>query len=176
MKKIIATIVLAVCVVTFCAVYNHKIKEDDTSFFRIHVVANSNNAYDQYVKYEIKDKLLNLINPIIKNAGNFEHLKNFLINSKDVVVEYINNLLYKNKCNYSSNIFIGKRYFNERQIDGITLKAGNYHSYIVNLGSNNGNNWWGLLYPNLSFIGSADSDANYIVYKSKLQEIFTKST
>lgn len=176
MKKIIVAFLVGMFIVAFGAVCVQKNQNWQEELCRIHVKANSNDAFDQYVKYEVKDKVLGLFEPVVKQITDFDKLKSFLLNSKNLIAEYVNMILFQKKCVYTASIDVGICYFEEKQIDSVKFKAGNYFSYVINLGEAKGNNWWGLLFPKLSFFGRSESGNDYIIYKSKLQEIFKNST
>ena len=42
------------------------------SVYRFHIRANSNSSKDQYVKYYIKDKIMELMNPLLENIKTAE--------------------------------------------------------------------------------------------------------
>ena len=72
MKKFIGVcvcFVLAVAVgITFFVTNN---KNEENSYLRIHVRANSNLEQDQAVKYEVKEAVVNYLTPLIAKGSSF---------------------------------------------------------------------------------------------------------
>ena len=174
MKKIIIgfciIFVLIICVVN-C--WSNSSSRDE--YLRFHVRANSNSSFDQYVKYEVKDKVISLIEPLICKLDSYEDAYKLLSSSSSVIEEYANFILKKHDCDYSASVQIGKEYFEEKEGNGFIMKEGVYEAMIIRLGQGNGNNWWGLVYPSLSFVPTNGTlDMDNIIYKSKIIELYRK--
>jgi len=173
MKKI-AICITIIFVLIVCVVANRQ-KNENTDILRFHIRANSNSSFDQYIKYDVKDKIINLLSPCFENFTSIGEAENFLESSKNVLEEYANSILAQNKCDYKCNIKLDNAYFEEKEIDGISFKAGIYKALVISLGTGSGNNWWCLVYPSLSFVPiNGNIDYNDIIYKSKLVEIYDK--
>ena len=141
----------------------------NTEFLRIHIRANSNDAVDQNVKYEVKDAVVKFLTPYLCDVKSKDDAIR-IVGSHLVDVENVcNTVLKQNGFNYLSNACVCQEEFPTRSYDSLTLSAGVYDSLIVNLGSGLGNNWWCVLFPPLCFVGGSDSDN--LVYRSKLLEI-----
>jgi len=175
MKKFI--IVLSIIAVIFGVVFISKnFQNDKNECLRFHVRANSNSSFDQYVKYEVKDKVVSMLSSTLENVDSYNNAYNFLNSATLVIQEYANLILKKNKCNYLATVEIKKEYFDERIEDNFVLSAGVYDALVIKLGNGEGNNWWCLVYPSLSFVptnGVVDYDN--IIYKSKLVELYNKT-
>ena len=172
MKKIIFIILILVLIFGCFFVKTYKKLEND-DYLRFHIRANSNSSFDQYVKYEVKDKIISLLEPVLKNTNSYSDAYEILSNSQNLIEEYVNNLLKKYKCDYDAKIKIGEEYFDKKEVDGFILQEGIYNAMIVSLGQGKGNNWWCLVYPSLSFIPTNKVvDYTDILYRSKFVEIY----
>ncbi|MBQ9790558.1 MAG: stage II sporulation protein R [Clostridia bacterium] len=171
MKKLIcvfAVITSFAMVLSGCSHNNVK----NLEVLRFHIRANSNSSRDQYIKYLIKDKIVELMSPMLDKVESFEDAKNLANKSANVIEEYANHLLRVRGFEYGAKVSIGENYFDEREIDGVTFESGFYESMIVELGDGLGNNWWGLIFPNFSYIPQSVKNGEEILYKSKIVEIY----
>ena len=175
MKKIGVVIVVCIIILTcvLCGLVDKKDQNPTPDIARFHIRANSNSAADQYIKYLVKDKIVELINPMLVRLNCSADAFLFMLQSQSIIEEYVNFILKKQNQCYKATVRVGKQYFDEKELNGVVYPAGKYNSVIVELGEAKGNNWWGLIYPSLSYIPISGScnDYNQIIYKSKIQEI-----
>ena len=165
MKKfIIRVLALVVGITTLCLV-NHK--EED--YLRIHIRANSNSEYDQQIKYQVKDAVVEALKPIANNIKNKEQMIEVLNENVHLLTAVVDNKLRELGQNYTSTVKICEEKFPTRSYEELTLGAGVYDAIIIELGSGQGDNWWCVAYPPLCFV-TADGDGESIQYKS----IFSK--
>lgn len=145
-------------------------KQDAQSYpeyLRIHIRANSNEDCDQNVKYEIKDKIVEILTPIVANCNTKEEAEN-MINQNIKRIEAAADAVLKEKgFDYVAKAKIKNEEFPTRVYNEYTLYQGYYDALIVELGKAEGNNWWCVVYPPLCF---TSAKTNY-VYKSKIAEI-----
>lgn len=174
MKKLLAIffLCLAFCAVLICGVtfFKDNSGQDNNSYLRIHIRANSNLEKDQDIKYIIKDAIVDFLTPVIsrcKTREDFESaLKQNLLNIECIADE----ILAQNSFDYKTSAQINNEYFPVRSYDNVTLQNGYYDALIINLGSGKGDNWWCVVYPPLCFL---NSNADYY-YKSRILEVIKK--
>lgn len=172
MKKIIVVFIFLFVSTFFIPFF---LKKQQNEVFRMHIRANSNSAFDQYVKHYIKDNIAVMLSSVLENIQSYNDAYNFLSSSINVIEDFSNHLLKKHHCNYNASVKIDNIYFEEKYTDKFSMRAGYYDSIVVNLGEAQGNNWWCLVYPSLSFIPINDVvDYENIIYKSKLIELSKK--
>ncbi len=171
MKKLSVAVCLILCGVLFCGCSLCSISEKVPDILRIHVRANSNSAMDQYAKFVVKDKVIALMGPSFKTLQTKDQAIELACKSSKVLEEYSNHILESERVLYHAKIFVGKSFFDEKEIDGQIFPQGMYDSLIIELGSACGNNWWGLLFPNFSFLPAGGESEGEIIYKSKIAEI-----
>lgn len=122
------------------------------SVFRLHVIANSDSAEDQALKYKVRDSLLDYMNTLTANITSKEeamqiaedNLSNFKLIAEDTIKE--------NGYNYNVNITIGKHDFPTKYYGDITLPTGIYDALRVEIGNASGQNWWCVMFPPLCFV------------------------
>lgn len=130
--------------------------------FRFHILANSDEEYDQNLKLMVRDELLCYSNSLFNNCSNVdeailiakENVSNFNHIAKEVIL--------KNGYDYSVKTYITKEYFNTRVYDNYTLPAGLYDSLKVVIGSGAGYNWWCVMFPAVCLSSSADDFGDYL--------------
>ena len=169
MKKFSITFILLSIIILLVAVGANFTSKTKTEYLRIHVRANSNQAVDQNVKYELKDKIVNYLTPYIANVNTKSGAISLLNDKKSTLQNICNAYLVAKGFTYKAKVSIKQEYFPTRIYDEITLDAGYYDAIIVELGKAEGDNWWCVVYPPLCFVENAP-----VKYRSKLLEIINK--
>ena len=160
----VLAVALVIAISTFCLL-NHK----ENDYLRIHIRANSNSEYDQQIKYQVKDAVVEALKPIANNIKNKEQMIEVLNENVHLLTAVVDNKLRELGQNYTSTVKICEEKFPTRSYEELTLGAGVYDAIIIELGSGQGDNWWCVAYPPLCFV-TADGDGDSIQYKS----IFSK--
>lgn len=175
MKKFL--FIISIISILLIVLFSNVSKSDENNqILRFHVRANSNSSFDQYVKYDVKDKVVSMLSSTLKNAKSYNQAYEFLDSATLVIEEYTNFLLKKYNCNYKAKVNLQKEYFDKKVEDNFVINAGVYDALVICLGEAKGNNWWCLVYPSLSFVPTGDEvDYDNIIYKSKLMELYNKT-
>lgn len=164
MKRVVAIVALLVVIVCllFC------FKEEEKSYLRIHIRANSNTQADQDIKYKIKDDVINYLTPLVSKCDSFEGvikcLDENLLNIECIVDE----ILAQNNFAYRCDAVLCNEYFPTRTYENFTLDSGYYDALIIKLGTGEGDNWWCVVYPPLCFV---DTSSGNTKYKSRIAEV-----
>ena len=136
--KVIVSLVLCLSLLAglFAFAQTEKRQEDfGTEFLRIHIRANSNDTADQDVKYKVKDQVVQYLTPFLCNATNKAAAMQ-IVNSKIGDIQKVaDNVLGENGFSYKSKGEVKKETFPTRTYDDVTLPAGEYDSFILNLGA-----------------------------------------
>lgn len=124
--------------------------------FRLHILANSDEQFDQDLKLLVRDEILSNSNDIFKNCDSVSDA----ISVSNDNIQYLNNIANKvirdNGYNYNSRVFVSKEYFNTRVYDDFTLPAGYYDCLKIIIGEGKGHNWWCVMYPSVCISGCTD--------------------
>ena len=97
------------------------------SVFRLHVIANSDSAEDQNLKYKVRDNIINYMNEISLNTNSKEN------EFYNIAKETIKN----NGYNYDVSINIGNYYFPTKTYGDIDFPAGFYDALRIEIGNAN---------------------------------------
>ncbi len=122
------------------------------SVLRLHVLANSDTAEDQTLKYKVRDCLLAYMNSLCQNATSkaeaiqiaSDHIEDFKTLAQQTITE--------NGFSYNVNVQIGNFEFPTKSYGDISLPAGYYDALRVTIGEAKGQNWWCVMFPPLCFI------------------------
>lgn len=156
MKKF-ACVAVAIAVVVGLAIFMPS-KKADSEYFRLQVVANSNSALDQGVKYQIKDKLVEILTPYLSQAKDLDAAIKICNDINFQLVDVCKQLLKENNITYPVKVRVANTYFEQTE----NFSAGEYCALIVELGSSCGKNESCLIYPPLNI------NSKNIKFKSKI--------
>jgi len=173
--QILFVFIMILAIVCVCIFANKSSKEEikNMDYLRLHIRANSNSVEDQNVKYEVKNKVVDILTPLVINAKSKNDLENILVLNERHIESQVDIFLKGKGFYYGCDMEINNEFFPTRTYEDVTLNADYYDALIIKLGSGTGNNWWCVVYPPLCFVGDDVSSQN-VVYKSKLKEIINK--
>ena len=114
---------------------------------RLHIVANSNSAEDQYLKLKIRDNILNYLNNYSNNFKNKNDVISFINTHNNEISDIINSTILESGYNYCYSFQIDNCYFPTKNYGNITFPLGNYDCLNIKIGNANGENWWCVMFP-----------------------------
>jgi stage II sporulation protein R len=173
MKKII---VLLISLILLFSIYT-KNKEKESiipdSAIRFRVIANSNTAYDQNIKIQIRNLIQNKILELTKDAKSIKEVRKILLEHREELYELTRDKLKNLGYDKSFSLNYGNNYFPEKKYKGLIYKSGNYESLVITLGEGNGDNFWCVLFPPLCTL-EVDESTSEVEYKFFIKEIIDK--
>lgn len=122
------------------------------SLFRLHVIANSDSAEDQNLKYIVRDNIISYMKTLTENAKSKEETINLVSDHLSDFEDIANKTIKDNGFDYKAKVSIGNFNFPTKKYGDISFPAGYYDALKIQLGNSNGQNWWCVLYPSLCFI------------------------
>ena len=158
MKKRILLLIILLALYIFVSFYFYAIKSlnnIEDKIFRLHIIANSDSAEDQNLKYQVRDNIISYMNNICKDASSKENaikLAQKHIGDLKKIADYT---IIDNGFSYTSTVEIGNYEFPTKKYGDISLPSGYYDALEIKLGSYSGQNWWCVLYPSLCFIDAS---------------------
>lgn len=139
MKKLLLTVFLCLgFIICYVGGMQRSISDNVT---RLHILANSDSAYDQSVKLAVRDNVLNDIDVDKENIEIWLPL----------IEECVNKYLYDNNIGYTASAEYKKVNFPTKVYENIVLPSGRYNSLQIILGEGKGKNWWCVCFPPLCF-------------------------
>ena len=122
------------------------------SVFRLHVIANSDSAEDQNLKYLVRDALIDYMNSVSKNSNSKDEAISIAYQHKSDFYKIAKKVINDNGYDYNVNISIGNFTFPTKNYGDISLPAGYYDALKVEIGNASGQNWWCVMFPPLCFV------------------------
>ncbi len=116
---------------------------------RLHILANSDEQFDQELKLSVRDKILEKYGSILSRSASIEEAEQIAREHTSDIKEDVDTWVREAGYNYESEIVIGREWYDTREYENFTLPAGYYTSMRVLLGEGEGKNWWCVMYPPL---------------------------
>ncbi len=123
---------------------------------RLHILANSDSDFDQNIKLEIRNEILEKSGCLFGDAENLEIAEDIAKKNLKEFEKTANEVLENNNIPYKAKAKLGKSYFETREYETFTLPAGYYNSLIITLGKGEGHNWWCVIYPAVCIPSSSE--------------------
>lgn len=175
MKYLLSLVGLSmICCAIFLCGGNKEENSLAEDYMRIHITANSNSVFDQNLKYEVKDSVVEFLIPKLAYANDKNEAISVIFENISFIEEVVSAVLRNAKVNYSANVSITQEDMPSRAYDNLVLDAGVYDCLKIDLGDAKGDNWWCVVFPAVCFISSKNYE-NY-EYISKIWEIINSVT
>lgn len=118
---------------------------------RFHVKGHSDSKEDQWIKMQVKERILTYLEPWMKNLAQVDEAKLFVENHFPNMKKEVQETLNLYGCSYGFSLELEERYFPEKTYGDCTFPKGVYESFVITLGEGGGRNWWCMVYPGLCF-------------------------
>ncbi|MFI3260762.1 MAG: stage II sporulation protein R [bacterium] len=135
---------------------------------RMRIVANSNEAGDQIIKYDLLSEITHIISNIEKNSNTIYESRELI----STAIPLIENKL--SELSINANVNYGMNYFPEKNYNNIVYGAGEYESLVITIGSGIGENWWCVLFPPLCLMEVNKNEVEEVEYSMYIKNIINK--
>ncbi|SHJ79939.1 Stage II sporulation protein R (spore_II_R) [Anaerobranca californiensis DSM 14826] len=133
---------------------NVALKEEE--ILRIHIIANSNNPKDQFVKYLVRDRILKEYNQKLKDLKGIKEIEKFIEANLGDIETLAGDVLLENGLVYGVHGELGKFHFPTRLYLDTLYPKGQYKALKIVLGEGKGDNWWCVMFPPLCLVGEVE--------------------
>ena len=116
---------------------------------RFHVVANSDSEEDQAVKLQIRDTVMDYLEPILGELPTAEEAKAWLQEHLEEIKEIADAVLKQHGFSKTASVSLRQEAFDTRFYDTFTMPAGTYDALRITVGEGQGQNWWCVVFPQL---------------------------
>ncbi|MEG1861984.1 MAG: stage II sporulation protein R [Oscillospiraceae bacterium] len=140
---------------SFFADVNIRAEKVRKNTLRLHIIAATDNAYDQQIKLNVRDAILNLSGEIYRDSDSFPKAVSATRENINLLNAISNDTLERLGATYKAQCSVETFYFDTTEYEDFTMPKGEYTALTVRLGQGEGKNWWCVLYPELC-IGAAD--------------------
>ena len=151
---VISTVIGLVCTFVLTNKTNADTLQQDIAgkILRFHVIANSDSEEDQSLKLKVKNAVVEYLNPYFNESMSLEESKEVINEHYDDIMLLCRHIITENGYDYEVNASITTCYFPIKSYGDVTLPAGDYEAFRIEIGSSEGKNWWCILYPPLCFV------------------------
>ena len=126
---------------------------------RLHVLANSDSQADQALKLEVRDRILEVAEPLLEDSSDREEAEIALTAALPRLEQAAEAEIAAAGYDYTVTATLEETEFPTREYDGFALPAGEYLALRVVIGAGEGQNWWCVVFPPLCAAASADVPA-----------------
>lgn len=135
--------------------YGAEVGKDITGgVLRLHIIANSDNEYDQAQKLRLRDAVLKNCRQYFENCSSAEESVCCAKAHIGEIQKVCEDFLLSENSGADISVSVGKSRFPTRVYGGFALPAGTYNALKIVIGSGEGRNWWCVMYPSLCFTDS----------------------
>ena len=110
---------------------------------RFHVIAVSDDEYEQQLKLRVRDAVLEYISPRLEGAESSSQAREILADELDNIRETAQAV----SEGRGVTVTLTRENYPTKSYEGFTLPAGEYDSLRVILGEGQGHNWWCIVFP-----------------------------
>lgn len=122
---------------------------------RLHVLANSDEDYDQQLKIKVKDGIVKMLENELHNSMSKDETRIILLQNLDKIEDRAKEIIEENGYNYNVSAKITFDDFPTKQYGDVVLPAGEYEALKVEIGEAKGKNWWCVMFPPLCFVDAS---------------------
>lgn len=126
---------------------------------RLHVLANSDSREDQALKLKVRDRILEVAEPLLEDSSDREEAESALTAALPQLEQAAEAEIAAAGYDYTVTARLEETEFPTREYDGFALPAGEYLALRVVIGAGEGQNWWCVVFPPLCAAASADVPA-----------------
>ena len=112
---------------------------------RLHVVAVSDDEYEQALKLRVRDKVLDYLRPKLSGIESSEESRALILSE----LEGIADAAAEASEGRQVTVSLGREFYPTKSYGDFALPAGEYESLRVVLGEGKGHNWWCVVFPPL---------------------------
>lgn len=148
LAKIMGTCMLLAALAWFGTVLADR-QSLNENVIRLHVVAASDSEEDQQIKLQVRDALIETLQPGMDGLADADAAKEYLMSRLEDLQETANRILTEAGSEDQATVTLAKEAFSTRDYDTFSLPAGVYESLRVTIGQGEGKNWWCVVFPSL---------------------------
>lgn len=140
------TLFFVLCYAAFCDMSQQALSDD---VLRLRVVADSDEAIDQHIKLRVRDRVLELLQPLQTQADSQTDMQQLMRHHMQEITNAAQQEVYDCGSTDAVTACLAKEWYPTRKYDSFSLPAGTYEGLQIRIGSAEGHNWWCVLYPSL---------------------------
>ncbi len=147
--------------------------DDVTSaVIRFHVRANSDSDEDQALKLLVRDGILEMLGPELAEAEDKDEARSIMEKKLAEIERTGETIVQAAGYDYEVHAYLTTEEFPMKSYGDLLFPAGEYEALRVDIGKQEGANWWCVMYPGLCFV---DATGGIVAEngKKELEQILT---
>lgn len=158
MKKLMGRISICMLIVLFfwCGTLLSDRQRLREELIRLHVVANSDSEWDQYLKLRVRDAVTDSLQADLRRLADAEQAKDYLQEKLPYIQQIASETLRTLGCSDSVAVGLCREAFDTRHYETFSLPAGVYQSLRIIIGDGAGKNWWCVVFPSFCLPAASD--------------------
>ncbi len=148
-KSELALILALFVALTYTTSANKSLEEISDKVIRFHVLANSNDEYDQELKIEVKNEIFSLISDLTEECLTNEQAHAIINANIEVINNVSKEIISRLGYNYNVETTLQNEFYPQKDYEQFSLPAGYYEGLQIKIGEAVGENWWCVLFPPL---------------------------
>lgn len=126
-----------------------------STLVRLHVIAVSDDEYEQSLKLRVRDGVLSYISPKLRDVKSAQQAQEIIKTELDGIKAAAES----SAEGRSVEVTLSQEYYPTRNYEKFSLPAGKYQSLRVILGEGEGHNWWCVVFPPLCISAAEQEQA-----------------
>jgi len=170
MNRKVSAVLIILLVLTYMiqlnGAYQKKVRDKVAeNIIRFHVIANSDSNEDQFLKYRVKDALIDTLYPYFENVDRIDDARAVLKDKLPLIEDVASQVIKSYGYTYPVSASFTTCYFPMKVYGDYTFPPGNYEALQVRIGKAKGKNWWCVMFPPLCFV-----DETYSIVSENSEE------
>ncbi len=149
-----------ICGIVYCLAFSAGLISDNaqlkSELIRMHIVANSDSPEDQAIKLQVRDAILEHLQPVMQKITDKEEACRYIRDNLQKLEQTVNQTLEALGENKTATVRLVKEEFGIRKYDTFSLPSGIYDALRVEIGEGEGQNWWCVAFPSLCVPATTD--------------------
>ena len=139
---------LIICIIATVS-FENSCKGIREEILRLHVIANSDEDFDQELKLRVRDAVLMSGEAVFSGSEDIISAEGKIAEKTDILKTAAEETIRSFGYDYNVKIELKRSYFPTRVYDDLTLPAGYYKAVRIIIGEGKGKNWWCIMFPPL---------------------------
>lgn len=154
---LLAAMVLAAFLSSFTA-FAGQCRDIRESTLRLHILANSDSDFDQKVKLQVRDDILNATAGLFEQSATRARLEQEVERELPYIEAEAERTLSRLGVEAPVKAELTTMFFDTRRYGEVVMPAGRYRAVRVTIGEGKGKNWWCVLFPPLCLPAARPED------------------
>ena len=150
-------ITLIICILATIS-FENDCKGIREEVLRLHVIANSDEDYDQELKLKVRDAVLAAGEAVFSGSEDIISAESKIADKQAVLLYCAEETVHSLGYDYDVKIELARSYFPTKTYDNLTLPAGYYKAVRIIIGEGKGKNWWCIMFPPLCLPAATDKE------------------